>query len=1262
MDKETRNDIREATEAARKLLTEDFAEQLLADFNVHSDGRIDAKPRSPELTGQHAKIIAAIQHKRAAGFSAADAVADYLRDAAFTTLNRFVALKMLEARELVQQCVTKGEESSGYGEFCGLMPGLRLLPNRTGYRLYIESLFDELSTEVKVLFDRRDPAAVLWPSRPAFDQLLMLLNDAKLAGVWGEDETIGWVYQYFNSQIERDEVKQAKRVPEIGREISIRSQFFTPKHVVAFLVDNTLGAIWSASRAPRAEVARSFSLPAQTDNPPLTKRDPRDLRVLDPACGSAHFLLYAFERFVDFYEEAWADQEAPPSTITGRTLLDDYPSETDLRRAVPGLILRHNLFGVDIDSRCAQIASLALWMRAQKCFRDFGISRAERPRITRSNIVIASPVIAGQSFADDFSKALTSDVATIFRAVIDEMKHAGDLGILLRVEKRIAECIREVVANRGPLFKLDNDEAWARAEGALNAALLEIGSGALGNTVTQRNLFSDDVAAGLDFVDICRGQYDAVLLNPPYSEVGGAIASSLRAQYPENWTNLYSAFIERALELSSARVGVVCSDSILTGYRMRNLRQEFVQGQKLIALAPLNRETFDGMGLATVAIVLSRNRLKQPPVLGVLTESSFTVTDTISEAAISEKVDFVLTPDLIRHGHKSWDNASQLGDKYAVITSGNRTFDDFRYVRLWWEVAPNTIGEYWHPWQKGGEYQPFFSSTPFVMRWDTRTDGYEIRAFGFQRVNTDAQVAQSSRYWWKPGLVGPTMNTTGAGFNARLLPAGQIISAKSTGIFPKEKEDTFFLLGLLNSRAIRWMLFQQGAGLSGNTGKIQNLPVAEPSEEQKKSIGDLAQRAAGLVAELESVRETSPYFVSPICDLAGTVTAYRSVIEDLDRQAAILCQSGEIDARVPAGADLVDKAVEQATGGLSLGEGWQVVEYLVGLAFGRWQRADIKRVQQPIDASLTAMPIPNSVRCVEDAPSIIVDDEGQASDFCDALVKVGRKIPDFDVEAHLEFVGGQTKGGIRGWLRLYFFELHRSHYSEGRRKAPIYWQLATPSASYSVWLYVHAFNRDSMFRVQEDYVDTKLRHEERKLQSLRKEHGPDAGPADRRVIAEQEVFVDELRGFLEEIRRVTPLWNPNLDDGVLLNFAPLWRLVPQNRAWQKELKAAWDGLCSEEYDWAHLAMHLWPERVVPKCATDRSLAIAHGLESVFWVQGSDGKWTSRATPTRPIAELVQERSSPAVKAALTNLLEAPVAAVGRGKRGRAAKTITVDML
>jgi hypothetical protein len=209
---------------------------------------------------------------------------------------------------------------------------------------------------------------------------------------------------------------------------------------------------------------------------------------------------------------------------------------------------------------------------------------------------------------------------------------------------------------------------------------------------------------------------------------------------------------------------------------------------------------------------------------------------------------------------------------------------------------------------------------------------------------------------------------------------------------------------------------------------------------------------------------------------------------------------------------------------------------------------------------------------------------------------------------------------------------------------------------------MHAVSKDTLFRVQNDYAAPKLAHEEHRLESLTRELREKATAAQRKQLVAQESVVDELRAFLEEVKRVAPLWSPNLDDGVVINFAPLWRLVPQNRPWQKELKSTWDALCEGKYDWAHLAMHLWPERTIPKCAKDRSLAIAHGLKDVFWVAGADGKWTARKTPTRSIDELVRERTSSAVKAALKSLLEAPVSqgGGGRGRDGRGRTAATAD--
>lgn len=289
---------------------------------------------------------------------------------------------------------------------------------------------------------------------------------------------------------------------------------------------------------------------------------------------------------------------------------------------------------------------------------------------------------------------------------------------------------------------------------------------------------------------------------------------------------------------------------------------------------------------------------------------------------------------------------------------------------------------------------------------------------------------------------------------------------------------------------------------------------------------------------------------------------------------------------------------------------------------------------------------------------VLLDDPGHPRDLCSSARAVFDVVFVGEADARWQEAAGildPKNQDLRAFVARTFFEQHLKRYSKSRRKAPIYWQLATPSASYSVWLYAHRLTPDTFFHVLHDVVAPKLGLEERKLLSLTQESGPNPTASQRKEIAGQEAFVDELRAFRDEIARVAPLWKPDLDDGVVLTMAPLWRLVPQHRAWQKELKGAWDSLSAGEYDWAHVAMHLWPERVVPKCATDRSLAIAHGLEEVFWEEDAKGKWAARKKTVTPVATLVAERTSPAVKAALKDLLEAPVPggaarATGRGKR------------
>jgi hypothetical protein len=214
--------------------------------------------------------------------------------------------------------------------------------------------------------------------------------------------------------------------------------------------------------------------------------------------------------------------------------------------------------------------------------------------------------------------------------------------------------------------------------------------------------------------------------------------------------------------------------------------------------------------------------------------------------------------------------------------------------------------------------------------------------------------------------------------------------------------------------------------------------------------------------------------------------------------------------------------------------------------------------------------------------------------------------------------------------------------------------IAAGDGGYSVWLYYHRFTQDTLYRVLRDFVEPRIQQAEREQFELESQVGL-SGDASS-LLQEAQTLLQDLRLFKSELELVAPLWNPNLNDGVIINHAILWRITPYT-PWQKKCKECWDKLVKGDYDWAHLAFHLWPERVIRKCITDRSLAIAHGLEERLWQESNKGNWLKRQVSEAELQALLAEYSKPAVKNALERFLAAPPpVAAARTRAPRAAKS------
>ena len=1304
MDRETRNRIQRATQDARDLLEREYAEQLEGTFDIRLDGTVAGAPGAHLDARQRLvrrKLVTAIEHLSASGHGK-DAVEAYLREAAFTTLNRFVALKMLEARGIVQECVSRGEESSGFkNEFTGLAPGLVQLPDH-GYRLYIESLFDEIAREVRVLFDRRDPASLLWPRRQALLDLLAILNAAELASVWGEDETIGWVYQYFNSDEDRQRArydeKGKPKAPRSSYELAVRNQFFTPRYVVQFLTDNTLGRIWYEMRRGDTRLrdldylvrrpnevflAEGEDVPTAADEgltqeellqrpvhvPFRAKKDPRDIRVLDPACGSGHFLLYAFDLLLVIYEEAWADEASPASEVTGETLREDYADLAALRAAMPGLILRHNLHGIDIDARCAQIAALALWMRAQRAYKHLGIGRDVRPPIQKTNIVVAEPMPGEPDLRREFIATLDPKLGQLVERVFDRMEIAGEAGSLLRIEDDIRDAVREIYGEHGQLFRASDEERWHQAEQDVLRALRAYAERATNGKAFQRRLFAEDAARGLGFIDLCRQRFHVILMNPPFGDPPPHATGCVKI---EDCGNLYGAFVRRSKELGASVIGCIADRSFLTQASFKKLRSQFLEcSPQLTALLDLGWGVLDA-NVQVAAFVLSDAQSGMCSCLDVRAlgedralrssakTNSWRAVPIVAFERLPDHVIAYALPPSVLHAVQHFP---ALGD-VAELPRGLGSNKAARTYLSWVEVPERSCEPdgRWRPLANGGEYSPYWRQDLGVADWLTPAGWPWVEMSSSDDWRPYDQ--SGSEAYFKAGLSFPKQSSS---FNVAVLPSAFLPTREGKAILPREPDDRGFLLAYLNSRVVRAFV-RDTCGLHKQSGAISRIPILPLSDSERQRISEAAEVVWKCLFTSYCYDETSRWFVGP-ASLFGNGAAQPT---DLELQMAAI-DSSVLDAMGLSSEDAWLDAPSIPSPYASRPS--DTVSWAIGVAFGRFS-AD--PVAEPVDLLSDALNAPTARSPAIERQSrnaatreILVDDSGHAADLPARIRNVYSVA--FSPETTSEerwredtqrLVGAD--GSIRDWLARAFFAEHIERYSISRRKAPIYWQLATPSASYSVWLYYHRFTRDTLYRVLNDYVTPKLKHEERKLASLTQDVGPNPSASQRKELDAQEGFVTELRAFQEEVARVAPLWNPDLNDGVIINFAPLWRLVPQNRSWQKECKKVWDKLVAGDYDWAHLAMHLWPERVVPKCAEDRSLAIAHDLEEVLWEEDEEGKWQPKKVGREVIARLVEERSSPAVKSALDDLIRAPAptttsrARRGGAGRGRAKTTRTPE--
>jgi hypothetical protein len=623
-DQATRNRLQRFVTDTRRILEEEFTRQLQNDYGMDpASGNVTAIENLRHIDDQQretARIMRdTLAHYCASpGTDARSGLDRIVREQAFTVLNRLAALRMAEARGLLIESVGNGYQAKGFQLYARLA-GAGLGETGDAYRFYLKSVFDELSQDLPGLFERFSPQGRLFPREAALIPVLTLINHGEIEPLWAEDETIGWIYQYFNSKDERLKMRES-RAPRNSRELAVRNQFFTPRYVVEFLVDNTLGRLWfnwtGGQTCLRNRCQYLLVKPDAQPEPAERLRDPRTIKLLDPACGSMHFGLYAFDLFLEIYREAWAQEQTHGpgflDTETGgsaelKPLSQTYGDQEAFLHDVPRLIIENNIYGVDIDPRAAQIASLALWLRAQRAWHDAGVKAKDRPQVGRGHVVAAVAPPSEVDLRKRFMEELDPLDAELFEKTLFLLKGLPELGVLLQVERELPALVRTVYGAHGGLFREVDMEQWQKAEMRLRSALSEFSRAT--RSTYQGQLFAYDALQGLRMIDLCQELFDVIVMNPPFGLAPNGAKVIIDDIYKSSKNDVLAVFVERSLQIlrNGGLMGPITARTCFFLSSFEEWRTKIVGSQsKLLAFCDLGHGVMDDAMVDAAAYVLEK--------------------------------------------------------------------------------------------------------------------------------------------------------------------------------------------------------------------------------------------------------------------------------------------------------------------------------------------------------------------------------------------------------------------------------------------------------------------------------------------------------------------------------------------------------------------------------------------------------------------------------------------------------------------------------
>lgn len=1174
---------------------------------------------------------------------------DVEKQAAYTLLNRLVFLRLLEAfGQCSPHVVTGGWDSLGYKNFREIAPALVRNDETEGYAFLLNLVFEDLAIDLPGLYGPAGMAELIPIPAKTLRALVDAFDDQELESCWTDDMTLGWVYQYWNDP-EREALDA--KINGGGKiephEIASKTQMFTERYMVDWLLQNSLGPMWLAMcrrhgwtpeveadgtldrldqrrvewRAKRdaGEVSLTELMPLQTpaeqrwayyvpqpipqDAIDYAPQSVRELKILDPAVGSGHFLVVAFDLLFALYkEESRHRNEANEDRWSDRAIVEQ--------------ILGHNLHGIDLDPRAVQIAAAALWLKGRLTCAD---AQPEQLNLVASNLRLASLPDDDPALVE--LRRVVQDETGIPGILTDEIVHAlrgaDHLGSLLMVDAAVEEAINRHETQvrlacglkQKRMFDYDTpiQKPLAFPKDELKESVLDrmeefLSQHTSGDDLGLR-LRGEQLSAGVRFVRMVREcTYDLIVANPPYQGTNKLRDSQwYEKHYILAKTDLFAGMTTRSLQL--LRPGGICAMIALSNWMFLKSFLQFrgyILSHHLSHVADLGKAAFStggtlistacyvirnvrDTGMKSVAIrPMSPDEVKRDAEQPIRCESALRIHRGRFEfepAVLKVVPEFPIVYWWDKGILLTFQDLASLGS-VASVKSGMQTADNSRFVRSPHEVTlsrvylkrhsdiPSTLSPRqftWVPYIQGAQGRQWYEPCAGVLRWAPHNLGVSV----LSEVRSGAVVRNADCFF----QLGVAFTPIGARFSGRIHRFSSVCDTMGASLFGG---DPLQSLVLLNTSWAATIVCGLNPTIHFQVGDLVRIPVRR--DDFAKVI---VQELDSAFSIHESHREASVEFKHPGPSPWRYAQDWAQLAVDRVERTPLPDYEPQLDPEPPT----------------------DHISFAVGVALGRFGAKD-GGILDPRNEDLSSA-LPHGI--------LFLDGTLGDHDHRDSL---GHAAGKFLRDTWAEYGPGiDQKRSLRDWLRERFFpDVHKGMYDS----RPIHWPLSSADKTFVAWINIHRWDESTLRVLLADYLQptqTRLDGELTDLRVARDGADKKAAKDAEKRFGDVLKARDELAAFIKQVeqcaekgppptdaasppRELDARYVPDLDDGVMINSAALWPLLaPQ---W-KEPKKWWKELATskgkKDYDWSHLAMKYWPTRVDAKCQQDPSLGVAHGC---FW--------------------------------------------------------------